>query len=412
MSENPTKHKHDLSHYSIQKKLTPELIAEHRKRLGSHFDTRGKMRGPNQWVNWAAVSAFTEKMGDVNPLFIDEEYAKNSCYGTVAAPPTFIMSIWRGMVIQGLPGIHIMMAGNDYEFLLPMLEGDKITADCVFADIEEKHGGKFQDLWFIEHWDSTFWNQEGQVVVKQRSHSLRHDREEAEDGYERAAKYSKFPIPHPWTEEEVIAIEDEQLNKKIQGATPLFWEDVKEGDILPDLVRGPFSITDAVAEISSHDITMGGLAGLIFHVRRHKGYSFFHPMSRAHEHIEILHWDKLTADKTGYPHPYDFGHSRQMWEMNAMTDWMGDNGWLKRNSAQYRGLVMLSDVVRIHSKITKKYIDDDGEPCVDIEHHAINQREQDVQPGSSTVALPSRERDYWPVRSRLARRGRLPKLPG
>ena len=54
-------------------------------------------------------------------------------------------------------------------------------------------------------------------------------------------------------------------------------------------------------------------------------------------------------------------------------------------------------------KVTKKFVDDEGEYCVEIETHAINQRNEDCMPGRSTVALPSREKGIWPLDKRARR---------
>jgi len=80
---------------------------------------------------------------------------------------------------------------------------------------------------------------------------------------------------------------------------------------------------------------------------------------------------------------------------------MGDDGWLKSCSAQYRQFVYLSDAVRFRGKVTKKYVDENGEHCVDIEAHGINQRGEDTIPAIGTVILPSRENGTSPVEKRL-----------
>ena len=82
---------------------------------------------------------------------------------------------------------------------------------------------------------------------------------------------------------------------------------------------------------------------------------------------------------------------------------MGDDGWLKRSRAEYRKFVYLSDVVRISGKVTKKYVDENGEYCVDIETHAMNQRGEDVMPGEATIILPSKSEKH-PLDKRLERR--------
>ena len=90
--------------------------------------------------------------------------------------------------------------------------------------------------------------------------------------------------------------------------------------------------------------------------------------------------------------------------MQSITHWIGDEGWLKKTSALYRKFLYLGDVARISGKVTKKYIDEDGEYCVDIESHCINQRNEDAVPANSTVALPSRDKGIWPLDRRVAKK--------
>ena len=80
---------------------------------------------------------------------------------------------------------------------------------------------------------------------------------------------------------------------------------------------------------------------------------------------------------------------------------MGDEGWLKKNYAEYRKFFYFSDVLWIKGNVVKRYLSDDGEPCIDVESHAINQRREDVMFGYSSLVLPSRDQNYWPVKARL-----------
>jgi hypothetical protein len=45
-------------------------------------------------------------------------------------------------------------------------------------------------------------------------------------------------------------------------------------------------------------------------------------------------------------------------------------------------------------------LDDNGEPCIDIETTAINQRDETVMPGNGTVILPSKEKKTFPIDKR------------
>ena len=103
----------------------------------------------------------------------------------------------------------------------------------------------------------------------------------------------------------------------------------------------------------------------------------------------------------GVPEPYDVGVQRHCWGIHLITDWMGDDAWLKKSYTEYRKFVYLSDVVRLHGKVTEKYIDADGDYCVEVERVAENQRGENVMPGRAVVALPSREKGISPLDSRL-----------
>jgi len=119
------------------------------------------------------------------------------------------------------------------------------------------------------------------------------------------------------------------------------------------------------------------------------------------EPIYGVHYSVAAAKAVGARYAYDIGVQRHCWLVNLLTHWMGDEGWLKSCNAQYRRFVYHSDVVWFRGKVTKKYVDDNGEYCVGIETHGINQRGEDTIPGHSTVILPSREKGTWPVERRL-----------
>jgi len=80
---------------------------------------------------------------------------------------------------------------------------------------------------------------------------------------------------------------------------------------------------------------------------------------------------------------------------------MGDDGWLKKTHVEFRRFVYFADVIRLEGKVVDKYIDDNGERCVDIETTAINQRNEMVMPGKATIILVSKESTKGPLDSRL-----------
>jgi hypothetical protein len=69
---------------------------------------------------------------------------------------------------------------------------------------------------------------------------------------------------------------------------------------------------------------------------------------------------------------------------------MGDTGFLKALSSQYRAHVYLSDVVRLGGRVVDKAVDGDGDSIVRFETWATNQRGDNVMPGTAVIALPQR----------------------
>ena len=74
---------------------------------------------------------------------------------------------------------------------------------------------------------------------------------------------------------------------------------------------------------------------------------------------------------------------------------------MKKCYCEYRLFVYFSDVIWLGGKVDKKYVDEDGDHCVELETNAINQRQENCLPGRAVIALPSREKNDWPVVRRL-----------
>jgi len=90
----------------------------------------------------------------------------------------------------------------------------------------------------IEYQRSTFGNQHGELVGETNLWLIRAERSASRE----KKKYGDSRLPHLWTEEELQRIEEDILAEEVRGATPRYWEDVKVGDELKPVVKGPFAI--------------------------------------------------------------------------------------------------------------------------------------------------------------------------
>ncbi len=380
-------------------RITKEMIEEMRAKRGLKLRIEGSIH--NEQATRMAILKFAEGIGDPNPLWSDMEYAKKTRYGTIVSPPSFVWATFAHVQFgwRGLGGFH---SGCDIEFYKPIYLNDRIDGECIYTDFEGPKSSEFAEELVIDHYDNKYWNQNGDLIAKYHWWIIRIARGKAKE----KKKYFDLKLPHPWTEEELKRIEEEVLSEEIRGSNPRYWEDVEVGEELKPVVKGPLGITDEIAyfiggatpipRLSAHGVALR-------QYRRHPAWAFRDPNTHALEPIFAVHYNKEAARAMGVPMQYDVGLQRHCWGIHLLTNWMGDEGWVKRSYTEYRRFNYYGDVVWIKGKVVRKYVDNEGEYCVDIERHAINQRGEDIMPSSATVALPSRDKNVSPLDKRLRR---------
>src|SRR5262249_48748854 len=125
---------------------------------------------------------YARAVGDLSPLYFDEDAARAAGYDGLVAPPTFVgPAVVAGMTLDDLredglwrergPRVRLgvtrtMFGGEEWEFHAPVLIGDTVTAVRRLGAVEEKDGrsGPFVLL----HYETTFTNQRGEVVAVSR----------------------------------------------------------------------------------------------------------------------------------------------------------------------------------------------------------------------------------------------------
>lgn len=377
--------------------ITDEMIENMRKKIG--IKLRIEKSVFNDDATRLAIIKFADGVGDVNPLWHDPEYAEKTRYGRIVAPPSWVIGCFCGEQF-GWPGLAGYHSGAEIEFLKPVFLGDKISSESIFDGFEGPKPSKFAKRMIIDYYTNNYINQVGELVSRSKWYVIRVERKQTK----KEGKYSKIELPHPWTEDELKRIEEEVLSEEIRGATPRYWEDVNVGEELKPIVKGPFGITDMIAYIIGGGVPiprMKAHGSQLREYRRHPAWSFRDPNSNALEPIFAVHYNTEAAKAMGLPYPYNVGWQSHCWQIHLLTNWMGDDGWLKMSKAQYRGFVYFSDVLWLRGKVVKKYIDESGDHCVYVETSAINQRDENIIPGSATIALPSREKGTGPLDSRL-----------
>jgi|GEM_PF-2462772 len=112
-----------------QGRITDEGIAKLRERVGKGFEGRRPWRTE---VTRDAIYHLALAIGDLNPLYLDEEYAKKTRWGTLLAPPIIVQTmdtlraVGHSGLPEGLPGVHSIWTGSLYEWVRPPQLGDRI----------------------------------------------------------------------------------------------------------------------------------------------------------------------------------------------------------------------------------------------------------------------------------------------
>ena len=114
-----------------------------------------------------------------------------------------------------------------------------------------------------------------------------------------------------------------------------------------------------------------------------------------------LHFEDDFAKAMWIDRPIVHGALKRAWLVNLMTNWIGDEGTLKKFSCQYRGMDFPRKMKTMTEPkdgetwqckgIVKKVHVENGEHLVDCEIWVENGKGEKTTPGSATVALPSRK---------------------
>lgn len=363
------------------------MIASMREKIG--IDLRISHSINNEEATRIAVAKFAGGIGDVNELWTDADRGRESDYAGPVAPPSFVIGCFSGIQF-GWPGLGSFHSATDMDLLAPVYWGDTITASCRYDGFTGPRPSNFAGRMVTDHFVNTYVNQRGEKVAEIRWQVVNYERATA-----RTTRGDRKPltIPHPWSISEIEQVEKQVLSEKPRGHEPRFWEDVTVGEALSTLTKGPIGLTDEVAFIAGGGTPIPRLkahAASLSDYAAHPAWAFRDPVTGAQEPIYAVHYNQAAANAMGVAYQYDVGFQRQCWQIQLMTHWVGDAGWVQHLDAQYRGFVYLSDVVTLGGEVTGKEIDADGEHVVRVRTYARNQRGDDVMPGTATVALPTR----------------------
>jgi acyl dehydratase len=308
---------------------------------------------------------FADAIGDNNPLWINPEYAARSRFGRLTAPPTFLYNIHNGSTPSNFGAISVpilnitlLYAGAGFEFFRPIYQDDEITLKGRAVEITRKQSKALGPMLFVAG-EASYYNQKGQLLGILRTTTCRYTTPGGQAiEFDRKAR-SEVNAQSP----DVLAFE-----RSRRGSQKRCWEDIEVGMEITPLDKGVLTLT----EISRYGTLVSPMPRRIETKR---------------EAVDLGFERETHQKRAGLENASDYGPQRICWMGQLVTDWMGDDGILKKLSGQIRHPNLIGDISVVKGRVTNKYIKD-GEHLVDCEIRVENQAGLVISPGAATVVLP------------------------
>jgi acyl dehydratase len=366
-------------------RITDEGVAKLRARIGQGFPGRRPWRTE---VTRDAIYHLAYAIGDLSPLYLDEEYARKTRWGTLLAPPIIVQSmdtlraVGHSGLPEGLPGVHSIWTGSRYEWTRPIRLGDRLRADCYLKSLDEKASTFGGGRALYQTYEAVYHDQDGAYVGVRNDTWIRIERAATRE----RKKYGDTPLAS-WTREQIAALQDEY--RRQARTVERYWDDVQPGDTFGPLLKGPLTPTAEIAFESFFGIYLVGNVVAARLYDKHPALMIPNEQG-VPEPPQRVHWDNaFTQRLLGLPGAYDLGPERCAWLIQGMTDWMGDDGMLTAIDARYHKFNFMGDVSRVRGRVVEK-LERDGRALVRCALECVNHRDEVTATATAEAELPRR----------------------
>jgi acyl dehydratase len=369
-------------------KITEKGLEQLRARIGVPIEDTLE-----PWCHEATrdnIRHYAHGIGDDNPLWCDPGYAGKTRHGGIVALPSFLFATNRIIsgYVGGLPGVHAMWAGADWTWHRYVRRNEELRTEAALKDLvihDTKFSGRaVQQIYHVKFYVGA------DLVAEADSWCFRTDRDLAREEGTKYAETRKKP-PRVYSQDELASFYENYAREQVRGPEPRYWQDVNEGDALPVMAKGPMTVTGFIAYAQGWGglyIRANKLAWQMIH--KHPGLGIPNRYGIP-DCPERVHWEEEFAHMVGAPGAYDYGPERCSWLTHHMTNWIGDDGFLRRATCKIRRHNPQGDLLLIKGKVVRKFVADDGAHCVEVAQEAHNQDGELSILGTAIASLPLRK---------------------
>lgn len=385
----------------LRNQITDESVDLMRRRIGFPNPTlrTGAIDEPwNITCTNDAVRRFAICIGDDNPLYCRPDYARNTRWGGVIAPPAFekSMGLNRNPVMdpeeakitsKALRGIQLFHSGGENFYYAPIKEGTTLHRSRYVANVEDKQS-EFSGRSVVVTNGLSLWDQSDTVLVDGVDWFIHAERKKSGS----SDKYVRDE-PAIYRDEDLAEIEAAYDAEYRRGADTLWFEDVVAGATLPRMVKGPLTVTDLInLHMGAGWLIYGNWPNRLAYENRKKLRGFYsRDEYNGWDTVQRVHWDKDLAQTVGVHMMYDIGPVRQFHISNYLTNYAGDDAWIHRIRFEFRRFNYIGDVTWLTGEITEARIDEKLGPLIEVAMRGTNQRGSENIRATATILLPSRK---------------------
>lgn len=331
-----------------------------------------------KWATAAAIADFARELGDENPLWTDPAYAERSPPRYLMAPPSFVFEClsdtemhWTGFLRE--------TSSVQLRFHRSIRSGYKICARAYLDDLMDLAVPPDSGREFADTLRQEYTNQYDEPIATLVRHHVHYP-------CRQSPTVDSAPELGPQLSAGKIRSSD-LLSKAVRrGPIPRFWQDVELGELTGEITRSLESVYRAKARLEDEVAIQPATPFIALGDNQSE---YFDSESDSLTPAYAVRFKRFGSSPICELSRRELGVHGTAWQIQMLTDWMGDAGFLRSVTSHYRGVAGCFDAVRLGARVDGKEIDHDGNHTIKLTTWARLKTGEDVMPGTALIVLPS-----------------------
>ena len=341
-------------------------------------------------ADWLSIRRLCAALGDPNPLYKDPAAGVGTKYHSMIAPPTFVAAIRTPTAAAAYQtkdyGVTRITRRASMEWVDVIRVGDRLTSSLEVTGASSAQPMSGRPTANVDC-RAVYRNSYGGLIG--------------------SASGTTALVPFRTGEamicdREIYVYADDEIahiQQGIEGEPPprgrllRYWQDAQEGEELPQLVKGPLSLSDMMAWTVAEQKTMPLGSPVYKDLKRMPGRVRTNPSTNwPYWDADQEYEDILSCRDAGFVAPFSRGMHVVCLAGQVVTSWMGDDAFLRSLDVELPNHFLYGDTMWLRGRVSDKYKERVGGKtyfAVEVRISGVNQLGETVATGSAVAYLPS-----------------------